>query len=240
VSLPLVTLSDAARVNPLGDTKDLAVIIASVRGREVGLLGAMPVDVVETKAVIDQTTHRQKGVSGSVILRDQTTLITDVFELVDAVYPEWNTRRADVTAAAATVAAGSAVASATTAKAKRTILLAEDSDFFRAQVKKYLVEDGYLVVEAPDGQAAWEMLDQHADEVRVVLTDIEMPRLTGLELARRIRADARFSRVPLIALSSLAGDDDMAKGKAAGIDHYLVKLDRDTLLDKIHAIVGSH
>ncbi|HXP60913.1 MAG TPA: chemotaxis protein CheA [Dongiaceae bacterium] len=52
-SLPLVTLSDAARVNPLGDARDLAVVIAGVAGREVGLLGAMPVDVVETKAVID-------------------------------------------------------------------------------------------------------------------------------------------------------------------------------------------
>ena len=63
-SLPLVTLSDAARVNPLGEARDLAVIVASVRGREVGLLGAMPVDVVETKTIIDQTTHRQTGIAG--------------------------------------------------------------------------------------------------------------------------------------------------------------------------------
>ena len=95
-SLPLVTLSDAAQVKPIGETKDLAVIVSSVHGREVGLLGAMPVDVIETKAAIDQATHRQKGIAGSAIIRDRTTLIADVFELVDAVYPEWGEARAAV------------------------------------------------------------------------------------------------------------------------------------------------
>jgi two-component system chemotaxis sensor kinase CheA len=63
--LPLVTLSDAAQVNPIGDAEELAVMIANIRGHEVGLLGAMPVDVIETNAGIDQVTHRQPGVAGS-------------------------------------------------------------------------------------------------------------------------------------------------------------------------------
>ena len=103
-SLPLVTLSDAARVKPLGETRDLAVIVASVRGREVGLLGAMPVDVVETNTIIDQTTHRQTGIAGSAIIRDKTTLIADFFELVDIVYPEWKEVREPVPAKDATSA----------------------------------------------------------------------------------------------------------------------------------------
>ena len=48
--LPLVTLADAAQVDPIGDARELAVMIANIRGHEVGLLGAMPVDVVETGA----------------------------------------------------------------------------------------------------------------------------------------------------------------------------------------------
>jgi two-component system chemotaxis sensor kinase CheA len=87
--LPLVTLSDAAQVEPIGDGKELAVMIANIRGHEVGLLGAMPVDVVETAAQIDQTTHRQKGVAGSTIIGDKTALIVDLYELVDAAWPEW-------------------------------------------------------------------------------------------------------------------------------------------------------
>ena len=143
-SLPLVTLSDTARIKPIGEAKDLAVIVSSVHGREVGLLGAMPVDVIETKAAIDQVTHRQKGIAGSAIIRDRTTLISDVFELVDAVYPEWGEAKA--------------------AKAFRGKPGKETSPFFWPRIpissapksKRYLEEDGYTVFEAPDGEAAWD------------------------------------------------------------------------------------
>ena len=95
--LPLVTLSDSAQVKPIDDTQDLAVMICKMRGREVGLLGAMPVDVIETSARIDQKAHRQKGIAGSAIIRDQTALIVDLFELVDVVWPEWAVEQATET-----------------------------------------------------------------------------------------------------------------------------------------------
>jgi two-component system chemotaxis sensor kinase CheA len=113
------------------------------------------------------------------------------------------------------------------------VLLAEDSDFFRTQVKRFLEDDGLTVLAAPDGEAAWELLLKNVDKVRVVVTDIEMPRLTGLGLAERIRADARTAKLPIIAVTSLAGEEDTAKGKAAGIDDYQVKLDRDKLLASV-------
>ncbi|MCC6489438.1 MAG: chemotaxis protein CheW [Candidatus Hydrogenedentes bacterium] len=227
-SLPLVALSDVASVSPVEGQEDLVVLVSSVSGHEVGLLGVMPVDVIETRTAIDQSTHRQKGISGSAILRDQTTLVVDLYELVDALHPEWASvpiaQRAESTAAAA--------------GHETTILLAEDSDFFRAQVKKYIEEDGLKVLAAPDGEAAWELLLKNADTVRVVVTDIEMPRLTGLGLAARIRADERVSRLPIIAVTSLAGDEDISRGIAAGITEYQVKLDRDKLLTSIHAFLG--
>lgn len=224
--LPLVTLADAAEVKPIGDTKDLAVMIANVRSHEVGLLGAMPVDVVETAAKIDQTTHRQKGVGGSTIIRDRTALIVDLYELVDATWPEW--------------AAQQAVAQPRCEGVENAaVLLAEDSDFFRAQVTRFLEEDGYTVLAAPDGEAAWELLLRNIDKVRTVVTDIEMPRLDGVGLARRIRADRRMAHLPIIALTSLAGEDDIARGKSAGIDDYQTKLDRDQLLERLREYSGK-
>lgn len=226
-ALPLVTLADVAQVKPLGDTRELAVIISSVRGREVGLLGAMPVDVIATRAVIDLTTHRQKGVAGSAIINNRTALITDLFELVDATCPDWG---GDKPALRLPEQAG---------QKRFVVLLAEDSDFFRAQVKRYLEEDGDLVFDAPDGESAWELLLEHLDEVQAVVTDIEMPRLTGLGLAQRIRADARTSKLPLIGLSSLAGEEDIARGKAAGFDDYQVKLDRDQLIARLRLFAAQ-
>ena len=218
--LPLVTLSDSAQVEPIGDCKDLAVMIANIRGHEVGMLGAMPADVIDTDAKIDQTTHRQKGVAGSTILGDRTALIVDLYELVDAAWPEW--------------AAQQSVEQPRSVNAQDTaVLLAEDSDFFRAQVKRFLEEDGYPVLAAQDGEAAWELLLKSLDKVRAVVTDIEMPRLDGLGLARRIRGDRRTAHLPIIAVTSLAGEDDIARGKAAGINDYQTKLDRDQLLERL-------
>jgi two-component system chemotaxis sensor kinase CheA len=216
-ALPLVTLADVAQVKSIGDTRDLAVIVSSVHGREVGLLGAMPVDVVETQAAFDLATHRQKGLAGSAIIDERTALIAELPELVDAAYPDWRALTPELPAPR-------------TGGGDFVVLLAEDSDFFRAQVKRYLEEDGKVVIDAPDGERAWELLLEHLDEVQVVITDIEMPRLNGLGLAQRIRGDARTRKLPIVGLSSLAGEEDVARGKAAGIDDYQVKLDRDQLL----------
>jgi two-component system chemotaxis sensor kinase CheA len=227
-SLPLVTLSDVASVASLDEEQGLVVLVSSVDGHEVGLLGTMPVDVLETRATIDQTTHRQRGVSGSAILHDRTTLIADLYELVDAVHPGWGKARSETRGVASAAVSGAT-----------TVLLAEDSDFFRAQVQKYLEEDGFEVLAAPDGEAAWELLLANHEKVQVVVTDIEMPRLTGLGLAARIRADERTARLPIIAVTSLAGDEDVARGRAAGISEYQVKLDRDTLLASVHGLVHA-
>ena len=219
-SLPLVTLADTAQVDPIGDQKDLAVMIANIRGHEIGLLGVMPVDVLETRANIDQTTHRQKGVAGSTIINARTALIVDLYELVDNVWPEW--------------AIQEAIDQPRQEKRKdNAVLVAEDSQFFRTQIKRFLEEDGYQVLAAPDGEAAWELLLKNLKQVRAVVTDIEMPRLDGLGLARRIRSDKRTDTLPVIALTCLASDDDIARGAAAGIDDYQTKLDRDRLLSRL-------
>ncbi len=222
-SLPLITLSDAAEVKPIGEAQKLAVIVSSIGGREVGLMVAMPVDVIETRLQIDQKTHRQKGIAGSAIVKDKTMLLVDLVEIVETVFPEWQ------------VSAGP---EKTADKAARPlILLAEDSDFFRGQVKRFIESEGFAVAEAPDGQAAWELLCQLGEKVKVVVTDIEMPRMTGLGLARAIRAENRFAGLPIIGLTSLAGEEDIELGKAAGITDYQIKLDRDRLLESLRRIL---
>ena len=75
-----------------------------------------------------------------------------------------------------------------------TVLVADDSDFFRGQIQRLVEAVGCKVLAAEDGQAAWEILDQHAGAVDLLATDVEMPRLDGLSLTRRIRADAALCR----------------------------------------------
>jgi two-component system, chemotaxis family, sensor kinase CheA len=222
--LPLVTLSDVARVGSISEDQELAIIVARVGAREVGLMAAMPVDVVETNTMVDRAAHRQTGISGSAIMRDTTVLVADIFELAQAAHPEWNLERTSAAAAAATSC---------------QVLVAEDSDFFRAQVKRYLEADGYTVLEAPDGEAAWEVLQANADAIAAIVTDVEMPRLTGLELTARVRKDPRFGQLPIVALTSLASEEDIARGKTAGVDDYQIKLDRDQLLGSLRALLSN-
>ena len=219
-SLLLVTLHDVAQVGQISAEQEKVVIVFNVLGRQLGLLAGMPVDVVETNIAIDSQTLHQRGVAGSAIIDGHTTLILDIDDLVQAVYPNW--------------AANQEQASS---KMERLILLAEDSEFFRNQVKRYLEEDGFSVLAAEDGQQAWELLQSNEDKVQLVLTDIEMPRMDGLSLTRAIRADKRFTLMPVIGLSSLAGEEDTARARAAGVNDYLVKLDREQLLEGIWRVI---
>lgn len=222
-SLPLVTLKDTAQVSELLPNQEKAVVIFNVLGHEVGLLAGMPVDVLETKAVIDHKTLHQKGVLGSAILDGNTTLILDIFEMVATLHPDWAAEAEQN----GTQSTGSG----------DVILLAEDSDFFRGQVRRYLESDGYSVISAVDGQEAWELLQSNSDKVRLVLTDIEMPRMDGLGLTRTIRADQRYTVLPIIALTSLASEEDNSRGYSAGVNEYQVKLDREKLLEGIRNLL---
>ncbi len=220
-SLPLVALHDAAAVGPLDTSQELAVIVFDVGSREVGMLVGRPVDAVEVPAVVDRDTHRQRGILGSVVAKNRTWLIVDLMDLVQAAYPDWLKEQEP-----------------TARGARGTVLLAEDSDFFRGQVRKCIEGGGYRVMVAEDGQAAWELLDRGAS-VDLLVTDIEMPRLSGLQLARRLRGDTRFEGLPIVALSSLAGEDDIANGMAAGVTEYLVKLDSERLLKSVHRLLRA-
>jgi two-component system, chemotaxis family, sensor kinase CheA len=221
-SLPLVSLHDTAPVGELTGEQQWVVIVFERLGHPLGLLAAEPLDMVEAALNIDTVTLRQRGIAGSAVLKDRTILLLDIFELADAARPQG--KAAEPQQAVGGVAAG---------EGALTVLVADDSDFFRGQIQRLIEATGCRVLAAQDGQAAWEILDRHSSEVDLVATDIEMPRLDGLALTRQIRADRRFAGLPVIALSSLAGEEEIARGMAAGVDEYQIKLNKDELTESI-------
>jgi len=224
-TLPLVALHDTAAVGDLAETERWVVIVFERAGKPLGLLAAEPLDLAEAVLDIDTETLRQRGIAGSAVHKDRTILLLDIFELAGSLRSDGSP--AEVPAAPA----------ANSAREGPTVLLAEDSDFFRGQIQRLMEAIGCRVLAAEDGQAAWELLERHAGEVDFVTTDIEMPRLDGLALTRQIRADRRFAGLPVIALSSLAGEEEIARGLAAGVNEYQVKLNKDELLASIQKAV---
>lgn len=214
--LPVLALSDVSQVSPIGPEQDLVVIEFEYVGRSFGLLAAEPVDLHETVLVADQQTLRQPGIRGSARIEGKTTLLVDLADLV--------------TEACGTEANSSAAAPAPTPAGAQRILIAEDSDFFRQQIQRLVESVGYETITASNGAEAWNLLEKHFGEVNLVATDVEMPALDGLELTRRIRSDERFRHLPVIALSSLAGEEEIARGVSAGVTEYQIKLDPELLL----------
>ncbi|MFN9575422.1 MAG: response regulator, partial [Gemmatimonadota bacterium] len=134
-------------------------------------------------------------------------------------------------------AAGAALPSPEARRQPR-VLFADDSQFFRNRAARLLTDGGIEVVTADDGDAAWRLLADESVQYDLVLTDVQMPNCDGLELTRRIRASRRHATLPVVALSSLSNEDDIAQGMAAGVNQYLVKLDEAALLCAVREVVG--
>ncbi|MEK7709527.1 MAG: response regulator [candidate division NC10 bacterium] len=103
----------------------------------------------------------------------------------------------------------------------KTILYVEDNEFNRKIVRDLLARTSYRLVEATDGEAGVAMALQESPNL--ILMDIQLPKLSGLDATRRLRADPRTAQVPIIAITSyaLSGDDQNALD--AGASAYLAK-----------------
>ncbi len=223
-SLALFSIDEVAMVDPLADVDNLLVIVFMVAEREVGILAIGPVDAQEINLDIDGVTLRQDGIMGSTIVGGNTTLLVDVFEIVRTLNPQWFELPEVVENAEGE---------------KPTILFAEDSSFFRNQVKTSIEKEGFNVIEAEDGMIAWNLLQENADQITLVVTDIEMPNMNGFDLTQQIKTNPAYAHLPVIALTTLAGDDDIAQGKKVGIDDYQIKLDREKLMNSIHGFLKN-
>jgi len=221
-SLPLLSIDEVAMVQPLSDQDNLLVIVFNLAGKDVGLLAIGPIDAIQVAADIDDVTLKQTGIMGSAIIAGHTTMLVDIFEIVQTINPEWFEDRS---IPEAVIEEGGFIP---------TILIVEDSNFFRNQVHSYMEEAGFNVLEGEDGVEALNVLEEHIDEITMVVTDIEMPNMDGFELTDKIKSNPRFAHLPVIALTTLAGDEDIAKGKTVGIDEYHIKLDKERLMECVH------
>ena len=102
-----------------------------------------------------------------------------------------------------------------------TVLVADDEPHVVELVKVTLEDDRLSVVEAFDGERA--LILAQATRPDVVLLDVQMPGLDGFEVCRRLRRDRLFADTTIVMLTAAAQREDIARGLAAGADHYLTK-----------------
>jgi two-component system chemotaxis response regulator CheV len=120
------------------------------------------------------------------------------------------------------------------------ILVAEDSPLIRKLIQDVLVSGGFHNFEiVGHGKAAWDRLVEDGDEFDILLTDIEMPKMDGLTLTRRIKEDARLSRIPIIVFSSVMAEDIKRKAQSIGADAQITKPEMHNLLEKLIELLGK-
>lgn len=178
---------------------------------------------------------RLPGLAGmSVLASGAVVLIYNPVALA-SVYGQqaraWSTDRAEphvlegsgATAASAATGTGSVVKAPAMPAAPQIplILVVDDSITVRRVTQRLLQREGYRVAMAADGLQALERLQE--ERPAVVLSDIEMPRMDGFDLARNIRADVRLNNLPIIMITSRIAEKHREHAKELGVDHYLGK-----------------
>ncbi len=117
-----------------------------------------------------------------------------------------------------------------------TILAVDDSASMRQMVNFTLRNAGYDVVEAVDGQDACDKA--HSRDFSLVLTDQNMPRMDGLSLTRKLRANPKFKTTPILILTTESSDQMKQAGRAAGATGWLVKpFDPAKLIEVIGKVI---
>lgn len=119
----------------------------------------------------------------------------------------------------------------------KRILIVDDSETARRFHADALASAGLAVRTAATGAEAIEML--FLEPFDLILTDINMPVMDGYEFSQRVRSERRFDAVPIVFISTEAGDADKIRGFAAGGNLYLVKpVDPEILVEQILMIAG--
>ena len=121
--------------------------------------------------------------------------------------------------------------------ARPRIVVADDALTTRAAMKALLEIAGYSVLPAADGEEAFALVRDQG--CQLVVTDVQMPRLDGFGLARRLKSDPRWRSIPVVLVTSLEAPEDRAAGLEAGADGYLVKreVERGKLLELVRQLL---
>jgi two-component system chemotaxis sensor kinase CheA len=190
------------------------ILVFSDQGRSMGLVADEIIDIVEERLDIEVSSDRP-GLLGYAVIKGATTEIIDVGHFLLQAFEDWFRRR-DPSAA----------------RQARSVLLVDDSAFFRDLLAPLIKAAGYRVVTAASAADALTALKSDA-RFDLIVTDIEMPEMDGFALAEAVRAMPAAAEIPIIALATMVSAETVERGRAVGFHDFVAKFDRAGLVAAI-------
>ena len=180
---------------------------------------------------LDERLGKVQDISAGALLDDgSVVLIVDVEDMLRSVDKLLNTGRLERIARQGDQAVE---------VARKRILVVDDSLTVRELQRKLLLNRGYDVAVAVDGMDGWNAL--RSEDFDLLITDIDMPRMDGIELVTLLRRDNRLQSLPVMVVSYKDREEDRRRGLDAGADYYLAKASfhDDALLDAVVELIGG-
>jgi len=122
------------------------------------------------------------------------------------------------------------------------ILVVDDSSTMRRIIKNSLARLGYKdIIEGADGVEGWKAFEEDENnDIKVVITDWNMPNMNGLELVKKIRAEEKYKSMPIIMVTTEGGKKEVITALKAGVNNYIVKpFTPPVLKEKLQAVLGN-
>jgi two-component system, chemotaxis family, sensor kinase CheA len=210
--MPLLSIDAGATLKQEGAQP---ILVFSDQGRSMGLVVDEIIDIVDERLDIEVTSDRP-GLLGYAVIKGVTTEIIDVGHFLPQAFEDWFRRR-DLPSARRT----------------RTVLLVDDSAFFRDLLAPLIKAAGYRVVAAASAAEALATLRSGGVRVDLIVTDIDMPEMDGFALAQAVRALPQAASLPIIALAAMVSTDAIERGRAVGFHDFVAKFDRTGLVAAI-------
>jgi len=200
------------------------VVVFTDGDQSMGLMVDEIVDIVEDRLNVELSSDKE-GVLGTAVISGKATEIIDTACYLKRAFGNWFRKQ------------GANDDSQVVRKSNK-VLLVDDSPFFRNLLTPLLSVAGYEVTAVEGAEKALSLRESGVD-FDIIISDIEMPGVNGFELAKQIRAGGAWKNVPMVALSSFSSRADLEKGREAGFEDYIVKLDREALLNSLDQTLSN-
>ncbi|MCX2891510.1 MULTISPECIES: hybrid sensor histidine kinase/response regulator [Pseudomonas] len=219
---------------PAGQSDQASLRVVVIREREQ-LYGVAVERLVGERVLVvmplDPRLGKVQDISSGALLDDgSVVLIVDVEDLLRSVEKLLSTGSLERVERGNSAARG---------LARKRILVVDDSLTVRELQRKLLSHRGYDVAVAVDGMDGWNAL--RSEDFDLLITDIDMPRMDGIELVTLVRRDQRLQSLPVMVVSYKDREEDRRRGLDAGADYYLAKASfhDDALLDAVVELIGG-